>query len=388
MIENSYYLFAIFLGFIFLTLWLDANFKLMRNFSPPIIIFFLSGLASNMGLITDRSPFYDTLAGFTVPFAVCLVLFSVDLSDLRRYGGPLLVAFAISCICSIIGVLMSGLLFNPELSKVLGTESWKLAGPFTGTYTGGNLNFFAMWNGLEIGNPDLFAAANAVDNLTIFPLFAFWVFVPKLLGKWYPVSKFWSTTDELETEDEDKKKENPELRIQDIVALSFAAVVIIVLSDLIKEHLIADYMPSFPTILIITTLALILAQFRFISRLQGTFEIGFLAFYFFFCAVGAMINIKMVIVLSPILLAYTMLIIVVHMVSIYGIGRLLRMDIRVLTIASVAAKAGPPIVVALANVHGWKNLILPGVAIGILGYAVGNYLGFAAAYAMKALLGQ
>ena len=96
----------------------------------------------------------------------------------------------------------------------------------------------------------------------------------------------------------------------------------------------------------------------------------------------------MVIVLSPILLAYTMLIIVVHMVSIYGIGRLLRMDIRVLTIASVAAKAGPPIVVALANVHGWKNLILPGVAIGILGYAVGNYLGFAAAYAMKALLGQ
>ena len=126
MIENSYYLFAIFLGFIFLTLWLDANFKLMRNFLPPIIIFFLSGLASNMGLITDRSPFYDTLAGFTVPFAVCLVLFSVDLSDLRRYGGPLLVAFAISCICSIIGVLMSGLLLNPELSKLLETESWKL----------------------------------------------------------------------------------------------------------------------------------------------------------------------------------------------------------------------------------------------------------------------
>jgi len=377
MIENSYYLFAIFLGFVFLTLWLDANFKLMRNFSPPIIILFLSGLASNMGLITDRSPFYDTLAGFTVPFAVCLVLFSVDLSDLRRYAGPLMVAFAISCISTIIGVLMSGLLFNPELSKVLGTESWKL-----------DLNFFAMWNGLEIGNPDLFAAANAVDNLTIFPLFAFWVFVPKLLGKWYPVSSFWSTTDELETEYEDKKKENPELRIQDIVALSFAAVVIIVFSDLIKEHLIADYMPSFPTILIITTLALILAQFHFISRLQGTFEIGFLSFYFFFCAVGAMINIKMVIVLSPILLAYTMLIIVVHMVSIYGIGRLLRMDIRVLTIASVAAKAGPPIVLALANVHGWKNLILPGVAIGILGYAVGNYLGFAAAYAMKALLGQ
>jgi hypothetical protein len=34
---------------------------------------------------------------------------------------------------------------------------------------------------------------------------------------------------------------------------------------------------------------------------------------------------------------------------------LLRLDIRILTIASCAAKAGPPTVVALANVHGWKD---------------------------------
>ena len=69
-------------------------------------------------------------------------------------------------------------------------------------------------------------------------------------------------------------------------------------------------------------------------------------------------------------------------------GRPLGLDIRVLTISSAAAKTGPPSVVALANVHGRKTLVLPGVAMGLLGYAVGNYLGFAAAYIMKALLGQ
>jgi uncharacterized membrane protein len=101
-----------------------------------------------------------------------------------------------------------------------------------------------------------------------------------------------------------------------------------------------------------------------------------------------MINVKKAIILSPILFIYVMVMIVVHMVFVYGIGRLLRLDIRVLTIASAAAKTGPPSVVALANVHGWKTLVLPGVAMGLLGYAVGNYLGFAAAYIMKALLGQ
>ena len=74
--------------------------------------------------------------------------------------------------------------------------------------------------------------------------------------------------------------------------------------------------------------------------------------FLFFCAVGAMINVEMAIVCSPVLFAYVMIMVVVHMISIYRIGRLLCLDIRILTIASAAAKSGPPTVVALANMHG------------------------------------
>ncbi|RLE24623.1 MAG: hypothetical protein DRJ61_02910 [Acidobacteria bacterium] len=387
MINNPNHLLAIFLGIILLSVWLDTKYAWARKISPVLMIISLAGFVSNIGLITDSSPFYEELAGFTVPFAVCLILFTVNLKDLRRFGATLLAAFGVACVGTIIGVMTAGLLLNPELVKVLGAESWKLAGPFVGTYTGGSLNFFAMWEGLEIGNPDLFAAANAVDNLTIFPLFAVWILVPAWLGRFYPSSPFWGAVDG-NAESADIEITKPELRILDVVALTFAAVTVMVLSDLIKTHLIAPVVPSFPTILIVTTLALILAQFRFMGRLQGAFELGNLAFFLFFCAVGAMINVKMAIVLSPILFAYVMIMATVHLVFIYGVGRLFRLDIRVLTIASCAAKSGPPTVVALANVHGWKNLVLPGVAMGLLGYAVGNYLGFAAAYAMKALLGQ
>jgi uncharacterized membrane protein len=387
MIDHPLQLAAVFLGLVLLSVWLDARYGWARKISPVVLILFFAGLVSNIGLITDRSPFYDGVAGFTVPFAVCLILFTVNLADLKRTGGPLLAAFAIACVGTMIGVLTAGLLVNSQLARVLGDETWKLAGPFTGTYTGGSLNFFALWDGLEIGNPDLFAAANAVDNLTIFPLFAMWVLIPGWLGRYFPVGDRWGTVDVVDETDHEPEA-SPELRILDLVALAFAALAIMVVSDLIKTHWIAGFMPSFPTILIVTTLALVLAQFRFIGRLQGAFELGNLSFYLFFCAVGAMINVKMAIVLSPILFIYVMIMIVVHFVSVYGIGRLLRLDIRVLTIASAAAKTGPPSVVALANIHGWKTLVLPGVAMGLLGYAVGNYLGFAAAYAMKAMLGQ
>jgi uncharacterized membrane protein len=387
MIEDTYQLTAIFLGVVLLSVWLDSKYAWARKISPVVMILFLAGVLSNIGLITSRSPFYEALAGFTVPFAVCLILFTVNLGDLKRVGGPLLAAFAIACAGTMIGALTAGLLLNPQLVEIVGQDAWKLAGPFTGTYTGGSLNFFAMWNGLQIGNPDLFAAANAVDNLTLFPLFALWIMAPTLLGRWYPVARFWGPIGE-DVNAEEETEEPPELRILDVVALAFAGLAIMAVSDLIKTRWIADLMPSFPTILIVTTLALILAQFRFMRRLQGSFEIGNLSFYLFFCAVGAMINVKMAIVLSPILFLYVMVMIVVHMVSVYGVGRLFRLDIRILTIASAAAKTGPPSVIALANVHGWKTLVLPGVAMGLLGYAVGNYLGFAAAYMMKALLGQ
>ena len=386
MIDHPLQLAAVFLAVVLLSVWLDARYSWARKISPVVLILFFAGLVSNVGLITDRSPFYDGLAGFTVPFAVCLILFTVNLADLKKTGGPLLAAFAIACVGTMIGVLSAGLLVNSQLAKVLGDETWKLAGPFVGTYTGGSLNFFALWDGLEIGNPDLFAAANAVDNLTLFPLFAVWVLIPGWLGKYFPAGERWGTIGAI---DEAAEPEAPtEFRMLDIVFLTFAALAIMVASELIKTHWIAGFMPSFPTILIVTTLALILAQFPFIGRLQGAFEMGNLSFYLFFCAVGAMINVKMAIVLSPILFIYVMIMVVVHLVSVYGIGRLFRLDIRVLTIASAAAKTGPPSVIALANVHGWRTLVLPGVAMGLLGYAVGNYLGFGAAYAMKAILGQ
>ncbi|NNK49550.1 MAG: DUF819 family protein, partial [Gemmatimonadetes bacterium] len=219
MIDQPVQLAAVFLGLVLLSVWLDARYAWARKISPVVLILFFAGLVSNVGFITDRSPFYEELAGFTVPFAVCLILFTVNLADLKRTGGPLLAAFAIACVGTVIGVLTAGVLVDSQLARVLGDETWKLAGPFTGTYTGGSLNFFALWDGLEIGNPDLFAAANAVDNLTLFPLFAVWVLIPGWLGKYFPAGERWGTIGAI---DEIGEPEAPtEFRMLDVVALSF-----------------------------------------------------------------------------------------------------------------------------------------------------------------------
>ena len=69
----------------------------------------------------------------------------------------------------------------------------------------------------------------------------------------------------------------------------------------------------------------------------------------------------------------------------FGIGWFLRFDIRTLSIASQAAVGGPGSALALSRSMHWSRLVTPGVIIGIFGYALGNYLGFACAYVLRGI---
>lgn len=386
MIEDPLAVLAVLLGVIYVSLRLVNRFVWAKRLSTIIWIIFLSAFASNLGLIPTDAPLYGSLIGFTVPFAVCVILFTVDLSDVRRAGTPMLGGFALASLGTILGVIVASLTLEPPLSGVLEAESWKIAGPYTGTYIGGSLNFFALWTGLELGNPDLLAAANAVDNLTLFPLYTVWMIVPAALAGRYVVSKRWEVSHE-DADEAATTSKKPRLDPVQVATLFFLAVAVMAASDWLKAEMVDRVAPAVPTILIVTTLALILAQFGPVRRLEGAWEIGDLAFYVFFAAVGAMINFYQAVVLSPVLFVYVIIIMTVHFVVLYGGGRLLRMDLGVLTIASVATKAGPPLVVPVAEAKGWRHLVLAGIIVGMLGYAIGSYVGYAVAHGVRLVLG-
>ena len=63
-----------------------------------------------------------------------------------------------------------------------------------------------------------------------------------------------------------------------------------------------------------------------------------------------------------------------------------RLDLPTLTIASQAAIGGPGSALALGMAMRWNALVTPGIIVGIFGYGVGNYLGFATAYLLRQLL--
>jgi uncharacterized membrane protein len=65
----------------------------------------------------------------------------------------------------------------------------------------------------------------------------------------------------------------------------------------------------------------------------------------------------------------------------------LRLDLRTLVVASQANVGGAASAIAIAGARGYTDRLLPGVAVGLLGYAIGNYFGFVVAALMRMFLG-
>jgi uncharacterized membrane protein len=90
--------------------------------------------------------------------------------------------------------------------------------------------------------------------------------------------------------------------------------------------------------------------------------------------------------MGPAVLYFALGVITVHGLTIFGVGRLFRIDMGTLAIASQANVGGSSSAMALASARGYGERILPGIAVGLLGYAIGNYLGLVVASLMKFIL--
>ncbi|HRU51624.1 MAG TPA: DUF819 family protein [Planctomycetota bacterium] len=383
MFTENFEIILLFFAVISFCLWMYERFYWVKKVSLIMLILFVCGILGNVGIIPTRHVVYDTLNNYCVPLAVVFILLGVRISDLKKTGWPMLCTFMLASIASFIGCLLGGIFLYNWFESILQADAWKVVGPYIGTYIGGSINFFALWQGLEIHDQNLFVAANAVDNITFFPIFLFWVLATEWLSKYMYCS-------EEENYDQQEQGTEEKFILPHIINLFLLAFCIIYCSNFIKttcHRIFPDtWITKIPSILYTTTFAIILAQFSFIQKWQGTKNLSNLAFYLFFCSVGAMIDIKQAISLAPILFVFVLIVIVVQILIVLIFGKLFRIDLRMIATCSIAAKLGPSSVMAFTNTKQWHSLVLPGMAAALLGYAIGNYFGFAGAYLLKFIM--
>jgi uncharacterized membrane protein len=109
----------------------------------------------------------------------------------------------------------------------------------------------------------------------------------------------------------------------------------------------------------------------------GAFEIGVALSFTFFAAIAAGANIQAMISVAPLLIVLVIILLSVHLLVLLTLGRKLGLTIPELLTASNAAILGATTAPAMAAAKGWHDQVTPGVLVGVIGYALGTFIGTA-----------
>lgn len=362
-------------------LWLESNTRAFRKIGAAATAILLSLILSNVGVIPGTSPVYDFLLGQAVIAGIILILLNVSLDSIRQAGAPMLAAFALGAVGSAAGaMIMTGL-----VHEAIGPDAWKLSGQFTATYIGGGMNFSAVGQQLETRS-DLFTAGIAADVIVTAIWLVACLLVPELFARRGGPAR---SASDATPQDEPQgglaaqlQSSGVPLRLTD-----FAGLTAITLGIMWLAEVLTSVAPAIPRIIWLTTMVLLVAQLPIVRKLSGSVVIGNFLLLLFLASNGAKSVVSNIVEVGPAIFWFAAGTVAIHGVIIFGIGWLLKMNGDMLAIASQANIGGATTAMALAGARRRTDLILPGVAVGMLGNAIGNYLGIAIAYASRGLAG-
>ena len=386
---------------------LELRTKFFGALGSALVAILTGMLLSNAGLIPGESSAYTFLGGPAVSAGIVLILLTVDVRSVMAAGPRMLAAFGIGAAGSAVGASVSALL----LADSIGPETWKLAGQYTATYTGGGVNFAAVGAALDTSG-ELFSAGIAADVTMTAIWMATCLTVPILFagrsngaanesgggegGATGSVEPAGADADEDDVESSAGAATVAEsatlhrLLYSSVGAIDLQGLglmVAVVLGTLWASDVLGALFSPIPSVLFLTTIALLLAQVPTIRGLRGAGVMGNYLILLFMSSNGAMSVIANIVVIGPPIVYFALATVSVHGLVIFGFGRLVGLDLKTLAVASQACVGGPASAMALATARGYTDRLLPGVAVGLLGYAADNYLGFAVAAVVRGLIG-
>ena len=342
----------------------------------------ITAIWANIGIIpssTNAPVIYDHIFQFIAPLSIFFLLLDCDLKAIQNAGRPLLFLFLLGSIATFAGVIFGSWITSTDL---IGDDFPVLAGMFTGTYTGGSINFNAVAMEYDIiENGNLYTGAIAIDNIWTALWMILTIALPKFLGAKFPRKSEHFHTQRASATDNDHEIIN----VQGLAILLSIGILALVISEELASYAKKSGV-QIPSIIILTTFSLLLAQLSFMKKIRGGRTMGLFGLYLFLAVIGAFCDFSAFIQMGSLGLAlfiFVSVIIIVHGLIIFGIGALFRQDWEIIALASQANVGGSGSALALSKSFNRPDLFLPAILMGTLGNALGTYLGFL----MVALMG-
>ena len=373
-------------------LWLCRKYPIFDKIGPVMILYAIGLVIANIPMPAEIALFQKVIPTLTIPLAIPMMLFGCTFKTSELSLQIRLVTSGVIAIC--VAVVGGYLLFGQGIDQ--GAE---IGGMLVGKCTGGTLNAAALKEGLGIDN-DTYVLLTTYDIVICFIYFVFLLGCGIRLFRWLYGEK---TRRSISEEDAEAIKEemaavkvNPYkglwskagiAQIGKVLGLTIVVVIIgaglSYLIGWIFDADLANFMNEkkggwfmAPFILMLTTLGIGLSFWKPVKKLDKSYDLGMYLIYIFSLAIASMADLSNLQIMENLhMIAFLVFSIFVSLFVHAIICRLFKVDADSMVISSVAFINSPPFVPMISNAMKNRASLVTGITAGLLGYAVGNYLG-------------
>lgn len=359
----------------------------MNKVGEILLLYIIGILVSNiivfpLGLGDSMKGIQDALTSVTILLAFPMILFSCDFKNWKLKKA--IVALCIGLFSVLLVDIVGFFIFNDGQS---GFE--KIAGLLVGVYTGGTPNLASLKIALDV-EAETYIFVHTFDMIISFIYLVFLMSFGIRMFRF--ILKRQQTTDK---EQESMFADEPPLSVTytgiftkkhfpptlasiglSILIIGIGMGVSLLISGKVDDMLVL--------ILTMTTLSIAISFLPFVKKMEKSYDVGMYFVLVFSLVVASMVDVRAIDYQSGFnIILYIVFVIFCSLILSLLLAKIFKVDSDTMVITSVALINSPLFVPMIAESMKNKKVIITGIAVGVIGYAVGNYLGIILAELLK-----
>ena len=356
-----------------IVLWLARKFTIINKIGPIMVLYALGMVMGNTPLATEQmATLQDFLPNILIPLAIPMMLYGCNFA---KSEAKLQIKLCISGFISVaVAVAIGYILFGQKIN-----EGAEVGGIISGMYTGGTLNAAALQAIFNISS-ESYILINSYDIIISFSYFVFLFTLGirlfrRMYGQPTIIKNDTTITDGSSNNSSPYSVLLTSAGIKQLLKIIGVTLLVAAISGgvaiLMPQGL---FMVVF--ILLLTTLGVVCSFIKPIKALTVSYDIGIYLIYIFSMVIASMADFSNLNIAGGInQFAFLTVAIFLSLALHALLCRAMRVDADAMVISSVAFINSPPFVPMAAAAMNNKNIIVTGLSVGVVGYAVGNYFG-------------
>ena len=360
-----------------LIIWLCIRFPWIDKIGAVLINYGLGLILANIGVLPDGiTGIQDTLTTILIPIALPLLLFTADIKTWLKMVGKTTLALVLG-IAALLIAIYSGYFYLQDEVENLG----EVAGMLVGVYTGGTPNLASIKTALNVP-ADRFIITHTSDMLaSLIYLIFILVAGQRVIGYFLPkfkISEFAANNIDADAIIEETQEFSEVLKMENgisiLKALGLSIFVFAIGGGV--SMLVSEKAMMLTAILTITTLGILLSTQAKVRKLKNSFQLGMYFIHVFSLVVASMADLSQFSAIESIdILLYVSWVVFASVFIHFIFAYIFKIDVDTFIIVSISMIFSPPFIPVVAATLKNKYVIISGITAGIVGYAIGNYLG-------------